>query len=105
MNEELLKASLCVSVPLWIDWLKRRPLQEVIDRAPLLAEAVASGSDNVLFKSKKLGESGRAFNALAEGLATLAFLPGGVKLFGQHWEAVHPELGGEAPDSGPVVGW
>jgi hypothetical protein len=33
------------------------------------------------------GESAKAFNALARGIAALSFAPGGVTTFGMHFEA------------------
>lgn len=45
----------------------------------------------MLFRSKRKGETADAFNHLAEGIACLAFAPGGVRLFGSHWEAVATE--------------
>jgi hypothetical protein len=47
---------------------------------------VAHHGDNILYRSKKKGESAKAFNALAKGLACLAFAPGGVNAFGGHWQ-------------------
>lgn len=62
----------------------------MISRRPQLVDMIASHGDNILFRSKKSGETAKAFNALAEALAFLSFAPGGVKLFGCHWESHHP---------------
>lgn len=58
-----------------------------------LAETVAAHGDYLMFRStgKQQGTSARVFNAVAEGLALLAFAPGGVTLFGRHWQATRAE--------------
>jgi len=47
---------------------------------------IAEHGDDILFRSKRKGATASAFNALAEGIAILSFAPGGVKVFGGHWE-------------------
>lgn len=49
-------------------------------------------SEYILFRSKSPGESAAAFNALAEGVAILSFMPRGVTVFGLHFESQHPDL-------------
>jgi hypothetical protein len=87
MNKSLLKSSLCLAVPLWIDQLKGTSWNHIRQRANECGHVVGEQGDNILFKSKKKGESAKAFNALAEGIACLSFTPGGVTLFGMHWES------------------
>lgn len=43
-----------------------------------------------LHKGPKEGDSASAFNALAESIAIMAFLPGGITAFGQHFEYKEP---------------
>jgi hypothetical protein len=61
------------------------------DRAVLdrLAQTVAEHGDDLLFRStgRRRGESARVFNAVADGIALLAFAPGGATLFGRSWVA------------------
>lgn len=57
-----------------------------------LGTTLASTADVVLYRSKKPGETAKAFNTLAEGLAVLSFLKGGVRVFGLHFEATHPDM-------------
>lgn len=90
-NVEHLKIALSAAVPLWVEELKRRPLKEVLARAPECAQAVAEKGDVIQFRSKRRGETAEAFNRLAEGVAILSFAPGGVKAFGLHFESRHPE--------------
>lgn len=43
--------------------------------------------DILLFGSKKKGESASLANALAQAIAVLSFLPGGIEIFGQRFDA------------------
>ncbi len=95
MADNLLAMSLSAAVPLWALKLRQRPWAEIQARLPKLGQVIAEKGDVILFRSKKKGETAAAFNALAEAIAALSFAPGGVTLFGQHWESQHPELTGE----------
>jgi hypothetical protein len=88
-RQELLVAALSAAVPLWIEQLRRLPLADILARARELAQVIAEHGDVILYRGKKTGESAKAFNALAEGIACLAFAPGGVRAFGMHFEAEH----------------
>lgn len=90
-NQELLKISLTCAVPLWIETLKNRPWADLEASRHRCIDMIASHGDNILYRSKKAGETARAFNALAEALAILSFVPGGVRAFGLHFEARHPD--------------
>lgn len=85
-QESLLKISLSAAVPLWVNELKNRDWSFLIERAKICSQEVAEHGDNLLFRSKKKGESATAFNRFAEGLAILSMAPGGVKIFGLHFE-------------------
>ena len=87
VKHSLLSSTLQLAVPLWIDQLRRQPWEYIQQRAEVCSQVVAEKGDIILFKSEKKGETAKAFNHLAEGLACLAFVPGGVKIFGGHWEA------------------
>lgn len=88
-DEGLLKIALSAAVPLQIAELRGKPWSELQERAAAAAQVVASKGDLILFKSQKRGETAAAFNKLAEGIAICAFAPGGVKIFGLHFEAKH----------------
>ena len=88
-DEELLKTALSAAVPLHIAELRRRPWSELQERAAVAAQVVAEKGDVILYRSKKKGETAAAFNKLAEGLVICAFAPGGVTIFGLHFEAKH----------------
>lgn len=91
---ELLKMSLSAAVPLWIAQFKDRPWKEISQIASEASQFIAEHGDDILFKSKKRGATAQAFNHLAKGIAALSFVPGGVKIFGLHFEARHE--GGES---------
>lgn len=82
----LLQATLSVAVPLRIEELRHKPLAEILDPEALstIQRALAEAREEVLYGGKA-GAAG--FNALADGLARLAFLPGGVTILGMHFDA------------------
>lgn len=90
MND-LLILSLEAAVPLWIERLQAQPWSEVERRAQVAVDVVASKGDIILFRSSRKGETAEAFNRLAEGVAALSFAPGGVTVFGLHFDAEHPD--------------
>lgn len=95
-QESLLRISLSAAVPLWIQELKHRDWSYLTERAKICAQEVAEHGDNLLFRSEKRGESARAFNRFAEGLAILSMVPGGVNIFGLHFECREKRGGTEA---------
>lgn len=88
-GSELLKTSLSAAVPLWILQFQDRPWQEVMAIAKESSQEIAEHGDIIMFKGPKRGQTAQAFNALAKGIAALAFVPGGVKFLGMHFEAKH----------------
>ena len=87
VKHSLLSSTLQLAVPLWIEQLRSRPWEYIEQRAKECSQVIAEKGDIILFKSTKKGETAKAFNHLAEGIACLSFVPGGVKIFGGHWEA------------------
>jgi hypothetical protein len=108
-----LAEALCCAVPLWIaKWRGRHP-DHRINRAKACGHVVAHYGDQILYRSKghppkwekahgKPGDddyqpplkvhdgspgTASAFNHLAEGIACAAYQPGGITVFGVHWEA------------------
>jgi hypothetical protein len=86
-NDELLSWTLTIAVPMWIERIRDLPTEQRIARARACAQVVAEHGDNVLYRSKRRGETAAAFNALAEALACLAYQPGGVQFAGQQFIA------------------
>lgn len=87
---ELLKLTLQAAVPLWVERLQHKSIAEILERARVCGEVVAEKGDIIQFKSKKKGATADAFNHLAEGLACLAFAPGGVTFLGMKFEYQRP---------------
>jgi hypothetical protein len=82
-----------IAVPLRIAELEALPPDQFWPRRrEWLARAEEEGgfSEAVLFRVK--GESARAFNALARLIAAMAFTPGGITIFDQHFAAVPPGM-------------
>lgn len=59
-----------------------------------LEEIIAHG-DDLFYRSKKRGETAKRFNQVAEIIAVFSFAPGGVTVFGLHFEAHQPLSGSE----------
>lgn len=89
MSLELLQISLDAAVPLWVERHKHRPWADLQARAQWASKVIAEHGDDIIFRSRRPGGSAYAFNALAESIAILSFSPGGVTIFGRHWESTH----------------
>lgn len=88
MEGDTLPIALDAAVPLWILQFRELPPEE---RQKKLAEVTADDLclrlEYVLHRGPKEGDTARAFNDLAQAIALLAFAPGGVRVFGRHWDA------------------
>jgi len=80
-----LKMSISMAVPLWAERLSHRTLDEIFDGNTngKLSQILAEKGDVLQFGGKGCAE---AFNALAEGVARLAYVPGGVCFCGLRFE-------------------
>lgn len=87
LREHPLGVALDAAVPLWIRRVQDYSPAWRASRASQCASIVAHKGDVILYRSGRKSETARAFNALAEGLALMAFQPGGVRFAGRHWEA------------------
>lgn len=74
--------TLQAAVPLWVMDLSRTPEPTRMGLAREAADTVASHGDVLIYGGKGCAA---AFNALAKGIALLAYQPGGVTIFGHHW--------------------
>ena len=92
MND-LLPIALSAAVPLWQAELAELPWAEVEACTVGVADLLAERGDVLLFGGGKKGEVNTIFNRLAKAIAAMSFLPGGIRIFGCHWEAKHPDLG------------
>lgn len=84
----LLALTLAAAVPIRIHELKQRggPTDTDFERVRPFGAELAERGDRLLFRGKK-GESAELLNKLADSIAVMAFVPGGVKAFGQHYAA------------------
>lgn len=78
----LLRVALSVAVPEWIEKLRPCTPEDIRERAEACVDVIASNGDIILHESKKKGESAKAFNRLAEGLACVALCRGSVEFWG-----------------------
>lgn len=83
-----LEPLLAISVPLWIERLKKKRFADFEKRRDAILESVCYKGDLLLYGSKKKGEAAELFNDLSEGLAWLALIAkGGVSFGDLHWDA------------------
>lgn len=82
-------AHLATAVPLQIHMLVERggPSSWEWSEAKELGDVLGEKGDLLLFKGGKKGEAAQLFNQMAKAIAVLSFMPGGVTIFGQHYEA------------------
>lgn len=90
----LMRLFLSTAVPLWIDRIQYwRPVyreqraHEIGHEIGASQALVADESTEGRVAKADRGKLAAGFNLLAEGLALLAFCPGGVTFAGHHWEA------------------
>jgi len=84
-QRETLLAALDAAVPQYIEQYKFLSWDIIIRKAQQCGEYIAENGDNVIFAARKKGDAQRAFDALAQGLACLAFCPGtGARTFMGH---------------------
>lgn len=87
----LLNIALECSVSIRIlEWKsKGNPQKEDFDRlkSKNLSQVLGEKGDVLLYGGGKKGEAAAIFNDLAEAIALLSFLPGGIEIFGSHWES------------------
>jgi hypothetical protein len=84
-----LKIFLLASVPLRILALRETggPQAHDYGRIQMFFKVLAEQGDQLLFKSAVPGRTADLANGLADAIAVLSFCPGGVTLFGEHWES------------------
>lgn len=88
MGDHPLTTWLDMAVPLEIARLREQggPSDADWEQARSMAGTLASEADDLLYRSKIRGTSARLAGMVAFQLAVLAFAPGGVRIFGRHWE-------------------
>lgn len=97
-NGELLRFALILGVPNAMRdlHLNGGPLDSDWAEARAFADTLATQGDNLLYKSKKKGETAALMTQLIRALAVMAYVPGGVTAWGLHFDAGAPDSTGEA---------
>lgn len=85
-----LTTGLQAAVPLWIHEMRTWTEQRRVETGGEAGQYIACHGDELMYGGKK-GAAAEAFNHLAKGLASLAYVPGGVTFAGQHWCVNHAE--------------
>lgn len=87
-SQSLLATALSAAVPLRILELCRRggPTDEDLTRVQAYQEDLSTHGEDLFFRSNKPGGSAERFNQTADAIAVLAFCPGGIHIFGAHYD-------------------
>ena len=90
------------AILIWIKKMKNIPLEDVWKRldeiSGTLPSLLSTKGEAFIFGTGKKGEAAKMFNEVAEGVALMSFLPGGIHIFEHHWESIHPESDPQTPD-------
>jgi len=88
-----LPIALSAAVPLWIMKFKEYSYNDLQTMLRILDESdFCVRMEYVLHKGPKEGDTARAFNDLAKCIAIMSFCPGGITIFGMHFEDKHPDF-------------
>jgi len=94
---------LLLAVPLWIDRFRfwsgaaRERLAQRLVETIAYSQGIAAICEPDARGTEERGAMREGFNAIAQGLALLAFCPGGVVFAGEHWQAEPGVLPAEEP--------
>lgn len=85
-----LELFLDTAVSLRIFELKQRggPTKEDFKRTETYERLIGEKGNFPWTKSEKKGITAKVANAVADSIAVLSFAPGGIEIFGRHWESV-----------------
>ena len=89
MSNEMLPIAMAAAVPLYVMQLQEKggPDADDMKQAQAVSDKLGERGDVLLFGGGKKGECAEMFNETARAVAVLAFCPGGIDIFGQHFEA------------------
>lgn len=89
MSTHPISTAMQTAVPLYIEQLREKggPDRHDMERAQTVSGTLGERGDVLLFGGGKKGECAEMFNETARAIAVLAFCPGGVTIFGTHFEA------------------
>ena len=63
-----------LAVPGWLIELRQKDSEYINERRKICCDYICSKGDNILYQGKIKGQTGEAFNRLAEGLAILLLI-------------------------------
>jgi hypothetical protein len=88
-EETLLAQTLALAVPLIMSEISQRggPTAEDYARVTSYVDDLTCHGDDLLYANRKPGETAHRFQQVAEAVAVLSFCPGGITVFGLHFEA------------------
>ena len=88
---DLFKTFLDASVSLRVHTLMDNggPGDEDFARVQGSVELLGEKGNFIFEKSKRVGETAKVANAVADAIAVLSFAPGGITLFDKHWESIY----------------
>ena len=100
MND-LLQTMMQAAVPLHIMQLQERggPTEEDMKEAQETSDTLGERGDILLYGRGNKGECAELFNRTAHAIAVLAFVPGGINIFGSHFEST---IRGEADGNNSI---
>lgn len=84
-QDAVLIETLRIAVPLYLLEIRHMIPEQRAALGRKTADVIAHKGDVLMFGGSRKGETAGAFNALAQGLAAAAYLPGGVTFAGLHW--------------------
>ena len=89
MSNEMLPIAMAAAVLLYVMQLQEKggPDADDMKQAQAVSDKLGERGDVLLFGGGKKGECAEMFNETARAIAVLAFCPGGIDIFGQHFEA------------------
>lgn len=96
---KILKEFLQTAVPLWIMRFKDVPWEDLKLIMKESERILEESGELAVFAQVKQGQTAKAFNAIARAIAALSFVPGGIEIFGRHFETKYegPAMGGGFP--------
>ena len=88
-NDVILKDLMSVAVFLTIEQIRRRggPSEADMKKAQETSNILGEHGDILLFGGGKKGECADQFNRVAHAISVLAFVPGGIRIFGMTFDA------------------
>lgn len=93
---EAIRCSLEVGVPFRMFDMQQHggPSDRDWEETRAFAWVLGPSGDNLLYKSGKRGETARLMNEMIRAIAVLAFAPGGITIYGLHFDAGTPDSEG-----------